>query len=147
MSRSVRVRVCRGEGGSGERQDHGTHAPHGQQGSAERRSPEHTDDKPGEVHGHCQTWKFWHGIVWFQFKATEGRLHDSLKHPLTMTGVLNIFPFDKEILLSSENSELSLKWFSYSWSQFPLPKLPSLSPVILLELVKQRDMLSGQYIT
>lgn len=64
-----------------------------------------------------------------------------------MTGVLNIFPFDKEILLSSENSELSLKWFSYSWSQFPLPKLPSLSPVILLELVKQRDMLSGQYIT
>lgn len=40
MSQSVRVRVGRAEGGSGERQDHRADAPHGQQGSAERHHPE-----------------------------------------------------------------------------------------------------------
>lgn len=41
MPRPVRVRV-RAEGSGGQRQEHGTCAPHGQQRAAERRSPEST---------------------------------------------------------------------------------------------------------
>lgn len=49
VSRSVCVGVCRAECGSGERQDHCTHTPHGQQGVAERHSSENRDDEPSDI--------------------------------------------------------------------------------------------------
>ena len=65
VSRSVRVRVCRAEGGSGEGQEHCTHTRHGQQGSAERRAPGNRDDRPP----HVTTWAC--HIVKHQNNGTE----------------------------------------------------------------------------
>lgn len=51
VPRPVRVRL-RAEGSGGQRQEHGARTPHGQQGAAERRSPESTRQEEKRVPHH-----------------------------------------------------------------------------------------------
>lgn len=86
MSRPVRVLLRRAEGGGDQRQDHSTHTPHGQQGSAERHSSglKNTDGTVRHAHAGEDSCDF-------NLMLQKGGPHGSWKRSQRMAVTLNIF--------------------------------------------------------